>query len=375
MTTPQNDLTGSLAQRIEANGPISVADYMAEALGHPEFGYYMGNDPLGTAGDFTTAPEISQIFGELIGLWCANSWLALGRPTPFILAELGPGRGTLMADVLRALETVPACRTAVQVHLIENSPSMRERQRQILPAIDVTWHDAVGSLPITPAIFIANEFFDALPVEQFVRQSNGWHRRLVGLAPGGTSNKPRFVFTHAQFPHPMEDLPVAANIPADDGAIIETSPVVQQIAGEIARRIRSLSGAALIVDYGYAVPSVGDTLQAVQQHDYASILEQPGKVDLTAHVDFSALADSARSAGATCWGAITQGEFLRRLGIETRASALAATAAPEQKTDIETALERLIGGDRMGTLFKVLAIGPRTANPPAGFLLEETKLN
>lgn len=371
MPLSQNDLARKLAQRIATSGPISVADYMAEALGHPEFGYYRGKDPFGVAGDFTTAPEISQMFGELIGLWCANSWLALGKPTPFILAELGPGRGTLMADALRAIETVPACRAAAGIHLIENSPSMRERQRQTLSDMDVSWHDTVGDLPMAPAVFIANEFFDALPVEQFVRHGDGWHQRLVDLSDSETE----LVFTHAPTPYPTEDLPAAADAPAEVGAILETSPVAQQIAGEIARRIRSHTGAALIVDYGYAAPAIGDTLQAIRQHGYAPILEQPGEADLTAHVDFSALATSARSAGAACWGAITQGEFLRRLGIEARAGALAAEAAPEQKADIETALERLIGDAQMGTLFKVLAIGPRAADPPAGFLPEEAKFS
>jgi len=364
-----------LAQRIASSGPISVADYMAEALGHPEFGYYRGKDPFGAAGDFTTAPEISQMFGELIGLWCTNSWLALGKPTPFTLAELGPGRGTLMADMLRALETVPACRAAARVHLIENSPRMRERQRQTLSAIDVIWHDSIGGLPMAPAIFIANEFFDALPVEQFVRHGDGWHRRLVGLAPGGSGSGTELVFTQAPTPCPTDDLPAAAknlaNAAAEAGAIVETSPASRQIAGEIARRIRSQSGAALIVDYGYAAPAIGDSLQAVHRHAYASLLEHPGDADLTAHVDFSALAHSIRQAGAACWGAIPQGEFLRRLGIEARAETLTSTATPQQKSDIESALERLIGDAQMGTLFKVLAIGPRAADPPAGFLPAE----
>ena len=183
MSPPRNDLARLLAQRIEDSGPISVADYMATALGHPQFGYYMGKDPFGVAGDFTTAPEISQVFGELVGLWCANSWLALGKPTPFIFAELGPGRGTLMADALRALETVPACCAAARVHLVERSPCLRERQRQALPEVEVTWHDTIDDLPMLPAIFVANEFFDALPIEQFVRQDDGWHQRMVAQGP------------------------------------------------------------------------------------------------------------------------------------------------------------------------------------------------
>jgi len=375
VSPPRNDLTQILTQRIAANGPISVAEYMAQALGHPEFGYYRGKDPFGVAGDFTTAPEISQMFGELIGLWCANSWLALGKPTPFILAELGPGRGTLMADALRALETVPACRAAVGVHLIENSPNMRERQRRTLSDMDVTWHDTVNDLPMVPAIFIANEFFDALPIEQFVRHGDGWRRRLVGLAPNGPGSETELVFTHAPTPCRADDLPAAASDSAEAGAIIETSPVARQIAGEIARRVRSHAGAALIVDYGYAGPTIGDTLQAVHRHSYAPILEQPGDADLTAHVDFGALAKSVQSAGAACWGAIAQGQFLRRLGIEARAGVLSAKAAPQQLIDIEASLQRLIAGDQMGTLFKVLAIGPRAANPPAGFLPEEADLS
>lgn len=370
-----HDLTRILAQRIEASGPISVADYMSEALGHPEFGYYMGNDPFGAAGDFTTAPEISQMFGELIGLWCANSWLALGKPAPFILAELGPGRGTLMADALRALETVPTCRAAARVHLIENSPIMRVRQRQTLSKIDVSWHYAVDDLPMAPAIFIANEFFDALPVEQFVHQDDGWRQRLVDLDANGAGSETGFVFTLAPTPCPADNLPASAGGTTEAGAIAESSPAAQQIAGEIARRVRSHTGAALIVDYGYAAPAAGDTLQAVYRHSYVPVLARPGGVDLTTHVDFSALAKSARSAGAACWGAIPQGEFLHRLGIETRAGALAAKITPQQKTNIESALERLIGDDQMGTLFKVLAIGPRTAEPPAGFLLEEASLS
>jgi NADH dehydrogenase [ubiquinone] 1 alpha subcomplex assembly factor 7 len=281
---PQNSngLAAILARRIAANGPISVADYVAEALGHPEFGYYMGKDPLGIAGDFTTAPEISQMFGELVGLWCANAWLALGKPTPFTLAELGPGRGTLMADALRALETLPDCRAAARVHLVETSPHLRQRQRQSLPDIEVTWHDRVEDIPMAPAIFIANEFFDALPIEQYAYRDGGWRQRLVDLAPNASGTAPEFVFTLAPRPDPTQNLPVAEN-----GAIIESSAASQQIASELARRIRSNAGAALIIDYGYAGPAVGDTLQAVRAHDYAPVLESPGAADLTAHVDFT----------------------------------------------------------------------------------------
>jgi NADH dehydrogenase [ubiquinone] 1 alpha subcomplex assembly factor 7 len=373
VTPPETGLSQLLAQRIASEGPISIAEFMAEALGHPEFGYYMAKDPLGVAGDFTTAPEISQMFGELIGLWCANAWLALGKPTPFVFAELGPGRGTLMDDALRALETVPTCRAAARVHLVERSPFLRERQRQALSGIDVAWHDAVDDLPMLPAIFIANEFFDALPVEQFVCQDNGWHRRLVALTPESSEGEPNFVFTLAPASASTEEL---TGLPssAEAGAIIESSPASQQIATEIARRIRSHTGAAIVVDYGYAGPAIGDTLQAVHRHSYAPVLERPGEADLTAHIDFNALAQAARSVGADCWGPVPQGEFLRRLGIETRAASLIAKATPQQKSDIESALNRLIGDDQMGTLFKVMAIGPRAAAPPAGFLPEDANI-
>ncbi len=377
MPTRQNDLTQVLTQRIEANGPISVAEYMAEALGHPEFGYYMGEDPFGVDGDFTTAPEISQMFGELIGLWCANSWLALGKPTPFTLAELGPGRGTLMADALRALKTVPDCHSAARVHFVELSPHMRRRQLNTFldDDIEISWRESVDELPMMPTIFIANEFFDALPIEQFVCQSDGWHLRLVGRAEQESRSTGEFTFECEREACPTERLPPAAKNPAEIGAIAESSPAAQEIAAEIARRIRSHTGAALIVDYGYAGPVLGDTLQAVYRHNPVPVLERPGERDLTAHVDFSALAEAARSAGAATWGVIPQGAFLRRLGIEARATMLLDNARPEQKTDIRTALERLIADDQMGTLFKVLAICQQGAAPPAGFVAEEASLS
>jgi len=372
---PETPLANLLAARIAANGPFSVAEFMAEALGHRQFGYYRRGDPLGAAGDFTTAPEISQMFGELVGLWCVNCWLALGRPTPFVLAELGPGRGTLMADALRALDTVAACRAAARIHLVETSPALRVRQRAALPDVEVCWHDRIDDLPMLPTIWIANEFFDALPIEQFVCQPGGWRRRLVDLARDGTDEAPRFIFSHAAEPCAATDLPAAARAPAPPGAVAESSPSGRQIAAEIARRIRSFTGAALIVDYGYAGPAIGDTLQAVRAHQYAPVLDAPGMADLTAHVDFAALAEAAGGLGAACWGPITQGEFLRRLGIEVRAQKLAATATPAQRADIDAASQRLIGDAQMGTLFKVMALAPRAAPPPAGFLAHEAQQN
>jgi len=258
---------------------------------------------------------------------------------------------------VRALDTVPACRAAAQIHLVETSAPLRARQRAALPDLDVHWHD---------------------DIEQFVRHDDGWHQRLVDLADradGATGHDPVFVFCDADAPSAFTDLPPAARTPTAPGAIIETSAAARRTVAELARRIHSLTGAALIFDYGYAGPAHGDTLQAVRSHRYADVLRIPGEVDLTAHVDFAALAMAATTVGATAWGPVDQGDFLRRLGIEARAETLAASATAAQRRDIAAALERLIDAAQMGTLFKVLAIGARGAPPPAGFSANEAYRN
>lgn len=352
-------LIDHLRRRIAVDGPLSVARYMEEALGNPRFGYYMTRDPLGAAGDFVTAPEISQIFGELIGLWCAVVWRAMGRPAAVNLVELGPGRGTLMADALRAAATVPEFRAALGVHLVETSPALRDRQRRALEDTAAEWHDSLDGVPEGPMLLVANEFFDALPIRQFQRLDGAWRERLVGLdeATGGL----RWVLSPPV--PPIFDDP--GNVP--DGGVIEVCPAGLALAGAVADRLARFGGAALIVDYGHARSAVGETLQAVRRHAFHGVLDDPGEADLTAHVDFAALARAAAGAGARPHGPVAQGAFLESLGIGARARTLAAGAPPEQAADIGAAHRRLVGDDAMGTLFKVLAIAHPDLGPPPGF--------
>jgi NADH dehydrogenase [ubiquinone] 1 alpha subcomplex assembly factor 7 len=350
-------LADLIAAQIRNDGPISVAQYMALALGHPRYGYYVTRDPLGAAGDFTTAPEISQMFGELIGLWCAETWRAMGAPVPVVLAELGPGRGTLMADLLRAASVVPGLRQALDVWMVETSPVLATRQRATLGEA-ARWTDRVTALPAGPAIFVANEFFDALPVRQFEMTPHGWRERMVGLDGG------RLVLALAPDPPGA----IAADLPADAraGVVAELSPDSQAIAAFIGGRIAAEGGAALIVDYGPAESGLGDSLQAVKAHAFADVLANPGEADLTAHVDFARLARAALGAGARAWGPVPQGAFLASLGIGARAARLAAKGDAARR-EVEAALHRLTAPDQMGTLFKVLAMTRADAPCPPGF--------
>jgi NADH dehydrogenase [ubiquinone] 1 alpha subcomplex assembly factor 7 len=358
MTPP---LARLLARRIAVEGPITVAAFMADALGHPAHGYYVTRDPLGAAGDFTTAPEISQMFGELVGLWAADTWARIGAPDPVLLVELGPGRGTLMADALRAARTVPAFRAAVRVHLVETSPVLRARQAAALGGADPVWHADVATLPPGPAIVIANEFFDALPIRQFVRGPGGWHERRVTATDAG--------FAPALDPLPSAAaalIPDPVRLGAPLGAVAEVSPAGRAVARWLGERIAGDGGAALIVDYGHDRPGAGDTLQAVRGHGPVPPFDAPGTADLTAHVCFASLAAAAAGAGAAIHGPVGQGAFLEALGIRERADAL-SRAAPDRAEAIASARDRLIGADAMGTLFRVLAMGPRGIAPPAGF--------
>ncbi len=372
-------LAHRLARRIVMDGPISVGTFMAEALGHPQFGYYMRRDPFGAGGDFTTAPEISQMFGELAGLWCVDCWARLGGPTPFHLVELGPGRGTLMQDALRAAAMVPAFRAAATVHLVETSPALRDRQKQTLgpmlgPVLGdaLRWHDRLEDVPDGPTLLIANEFFDALPIRQVQKTAHGWFERLVDVDPAGAPEAPRFRFVLEAFGSSGNRLVPDSLRDAPDGSVVEVSPASQSVARSIGARLAAHPGAALIIDYGYARgPAVGDTLQALRRHAYAAVLDTPGEADLTAHVDFAALAAAARTAGADVFGTVDQGEWLVRLGIRQRAAALATKASAAQAADIHTALARLIEPEQMGTLFKLLAVASpglfAGAEAPAGF--------
>ncbi|KQB15484.1 SAM-dependent methyltransferase [Rhodobacter capsulatus] len=347
-----------LAARIAAEGPIGLDRYMAECLLHPEHGYYATRDPFGRAGDFITAPEISQMFGEMLGLCLAQVWLDQGRPAPFILAEIGPGRGTLMADVARVIRSVPGMAEAARLHLIEASPALRAVQRKTLAAHQVTWHDSVETLPEAPLFLLANEFFDALPIRQFQRTEAGWAERQVGLQGErlvpGLAPPTRF----AALEHRLAD-----TCPGD---VVETCPAAAPILGEIARRIAAHGGAALVIDYGHW-RSLGDTFQAVRAHEYCDPFAAPGAADLTAHVAFEPLAEAARAAGAQASAMTPQGVLLERLGIAARAEALAAKLSGATREAHLAAHRRLTHPEEMGQVFQSLAIFPATAPVPPGF--------
>ncbi len=345
-----------LRRRIETSGPISIADYMADAGSF----YYATRDPFGVAGDFITAPEISQMFGELIGAWCADFWLRMGAPNPVSLIELGPGRGTLMADALRATRHVPGFAEAIRLHLVEQSPVLRKMQSEKLAAFAPTFHDSIATLPDGPMLLIANEFLDALPIRQFQRRQGAWHERMIGLAP----DKEALTFCLDPQPSLLDKaLPAAA-----DDSILELCPAALAVAEDIGIRLSEDGGAALFIDYGHVTSACGDTFQALRQHQHVSILDEPGNADLTAHVDFAAFAAAADSA--VTHGPVTQRQFLQSLGIETREAALLKNASPEQQTTIRESCERLIDPAAMGTLFKVLALTGSTPPTPAGFGLE-----
>ena len=325
-------LAALLRRRIAESGPLSVADYMAEVLGHPEHGYYATRDPLGVAGDFTTAPEISQVFGELIGAWCVEVWRAMDAPDAVLVVELGPGRGTLAADARRTWRQIaPEFAAVARLHLVETSPVLRARQQTVLAAAATprTWHTTLAEVPDGPMILLANEFFDALPIRQYVRRGDGWRERLVGMAPAGES----FVFVDG----PATELPHDMNSPAldtaDEGAILEFCHPAEALAADIGTRLADHGGAALIVDYGPAHSALGETLQAVRSHHYADPLAAPGQADLSHHVDFRRLRVAAERAGARAWGPIPQGLFLGRLGLAARAEALVAAAPSASQAD------------------------------------------
>ena len=352
MTT---ELGRLIAHRIALTGPISIADFMAEALGHPRLGYYRRALPLGAPGDFTTAPEISQMFGELLGAWLADRWLAMASPAPVRLVELGPGRGTLMADALRATRGVPGFHAALDLHLVETNAPLREAQRAALNGFAPTWHERLDDVPAGPLLLIANEFFDALPVRQFHRTAEGWRERMVGLAADGTLRL-------ALAPGPT---PFAAALPeAAPGAETELSEAGRALAAALGMRLGRDGGWALIVDYGYDQSGLGSSLQAVRGHRGANILDRPGETDLSTHVDFAAL---AAASGVRSFGPVGQGDFLCRLGIAERAGTLKRHASPEQVRAIDAALARLIAPDQMGTLFRVLALGDDRSAQPAAF--------
>ncbi len=369
-------LADHLRDRIAEDGPLSVAEYMDAALTHPRLGYYMSRDPFGRGGDFITAPEISQMFGELIGLWCAVQWRAMGGPDPVNLVELGPGRGTLMADMLRAGGGAEGFVESLSLSLVEISPALKTVQedalvgaKEALKARTLQWWNDFSEVPEGPLLIVANEFLDALPVRQFQKTSEGWRERMVGVS----DDQKEFRFVLADGPPEDGAIPpdlsgagAGAGAMAGDGDIIEVRPAAAALAEAIAGRLARQPGAALFIDYGHAESAVGDTLQAVKDHEYRDPLTAPGEVDLTAHVDFAAFGRAAAGAGARVLGPIGQGAFLEALGIGARAEDLMA-AEPAQGREIEAALARLTSEDAMGRLFKVMALVSPGLAPPPGF--------
>ena len=345
-------LKQQLLARIEASGPLTLAEYMGECLLHPTYGYYATRDPLGAKGDFTTAPEISQMFGEMIGLALAQSWLDQDRPAPFTLAEIGPGRGTLMADILRVGLAVPGVVEAAGVHLVEASPVLREVQATTLGSHEVSWHDHVSELPDQPLFLVANEFFDALPIRQYVRDGEGWRERCVAASEGDLSFSLGPALPQPALAHRLED--------TEDGQLVEHCQPAESIARDIGARIQALGGVALLIDYGDWV-SLGDTFQALKDHAHEDPLAHPGEADLTAHVDFEAI---ARVVPCSHSRLTPQGMFLERLGITQRAQALAKGLSGDRLESHIAAHRRLTHPEEMGNLFKVLALFPDQSPPP-----------
>lgn len=348
-----NSLGHRIAKLIETQGPLSIAQFMTIALHDPAAGYYATKDPLGVRGDFVTAPEISQMFGELIGAWCAEVWQQQERPKTIRLVELGPGRGTLMADALRVIRAVPQFLEALDIVLVEASPHLRAMQHERLKDFSVRWSDRYEPAD-GPLLLIANEFFDALPIRQFVRTERGWCERMVVAGNDGLG--------FALSPSPTL-IPGTGQAPI--GGVIEVAPAAAALAQDIGRTIARWGGGALIIDYGYEEPGFGETLQAVGRHRFKDVLANPGAVDVSAHVDFAALA-AAASANAKTFGPIGQSIFLERLGIGERRKML-AEKNPDHAFELDMAVERLTDFTGMGTLFKALAIMPPNTPKPPGF--------
>jgi len=354
-----NPLSLKLRERIGRDGPLPVSDYMQVCVSDPAHGYWRRRHTIGAAGDFVTAPEISQIFGELVGLWCAVTWQQLGSPRPVRLVELGPGRGTLMRDALRAARRMSGFIEAATLHLVEISDALRHLQRATLEdsrgQTAITWHQDVAEVPDGLAIFVANEFLDALPIRQLVYAGSAWHERVVTLDATGA-----LVFAQGR----TIDQPASVPSVAQPGDIAELRDGEQHLLARLAGRSQPL--VALFIDYGPASATLGDTLQAVRRHEYADPLAEPGTADLTAHVRFGGLADKARALGLAADGPLTQAEFLGRLGIAERATVLMA-ANPGRAADIEAGVQRLMAPTGMGQLFKVLTVRSPTLPPPAPF--------
>ena len=345
-----SDISREIAQLIEAEGPISIERFMNEANKH----YYATRDAIGAGGDFITAPEVSQMFGEIVGLALADVWQRAGRPAKAVLVELGPGRGTLADDMLRAMKVVG---WEPELHFIETSPLLRDKQAELHP--NAIWHDTIQTLPIDrPLLIVANEFFDALPVQQLIMTYSGWRERVVRMGMDGFEAAPGENTRYGEVPLHLRHV--------DPGGIIESCPMARKLMRALARRLHDQGGAMLVIDYGHEGGAHGDTLQAVHAHAYADPFAKPGVSDLTAHVDFSALAGSARAAGTHVAGPVEQGQWLVSLGLSDRAAILARNA-PRRAEEIGEAYRRLTHPDEMGELFKVMAVTGRRWPEPGGF--------
>ena len=333
-------LEAVIAELIASDGPMRLDRFMGLCLGHPQYGYYVTRDPLGAEGDFITAPEVSQVFGELIGIWAAGAYVAMGEPAEVNLIELGPGRGTLLADMLRTIGKVsPGFAAAARLLLVETSPVLRARQRQVLGP-GASWHMDLADVPHAPTILIANEFFDAIPIRQIERQGGAWHERVVGLANG-------HLVRGLSGPLPGPD--------GRDGDVIEIAPAREAIARHVGERLARQPGAALIIDYGHLRSAPGDTLQAMRGHSFAGVIERPGACDLTSHVDFEALGRALGKGGAAVQKAMTQRAFLLAMGLEARFDRLMRGADLTVTAMLKRQLARLADESQMGNLFKVLA--------------------
>lgn len=364
---PARDLEARLVARVRSDGPMSVAAFMAEALYDPRAGYYATKDPIGAGGDYVTAPEISQMFGELCGLWALQCWLDMGRPAPFRLIELGPGRGTLMRDALRAAAIRADFIAALSVSLVEVSPALQSAQAAALAnaPVQAGWARRLEDVPAGPAVILANEFLDCLPVRQFVRLEDGWRERMVGLDPAAPE---RLAYVFDRLPAPDADIALIPETLRDaaEGAIVEVRPAAGAVLDALAARLIADPGAALFVDYGPAAPETGDTVQALKEHNKLDPLGAPGERDITARVDFASFAQEARARGLAAHGPVAQGGWLASLGLEHRAAAL-MKARPEKRASIARQVFRLCDPSQMGALFKALSVTAPDMSAPPGF--------
>ncbi|MEM7619231.1 MAG: SAM-dependent methyltransferase [Pseudomonadota bacterium] len=367
MADAKSPLEQKLIERILADGPISVADFMQASLTDKTHGYYTSKQPIGSDGDFITAPEISQIFGELIGLWAGDVWHNMGSPKPIILCELGPGKGTLMQDALRALKHVPEFLDHVHIHLVESNPYLRDLQRTKLEDIhlSIEWHECLSDLPEGPVIVIANEFLDALPVQQFQRKEPHWYERMVGVRQSAGAQYFEFIINNE--PAQTLDLSHPDIEHAEERAILEIRPFEKTLLTELSRRSKNAHTCLLMIDYGHEDDGFGDTLQAVKSHHFSDPLKHIGLSDLTTHVNFARLKAQSLQLGLSCFGPMSQGAFLMQLGANLRLQQLLKAATPEQRNELVSGVSRLVSPDKMGVLFKVMVVCCAQLAKPAPF--------